>query len=194
MKTNNTSNNTKNSNGFEQFNANEEYIEYQKAMENLRKAQDKFLNKQRECMKRWHEENAKRYNAEMAKVMQKYNTTSFSQFYPNSAMPPHMNSPFSAAMPPASMTYCQTRESFYHYDIQNEKLFSICDAIMNHFAYKRVGEIGLAMLAEKVANIVDPAANLKINTVDPNKACFSITRRGPFGERVVRRTNTFTKE
>lgn len=197
MKNTNTSNNAKTNNSFEQFNANEEYIEYQKAMENLRKAQDKFLSKQRECMKRWHEENAKRYNAEMAKVMQKYNTTSFSQFYPNSAMPPHMSTPFSSAMAshmsmhPSMM--CQSRETFYHDDIENEKLFRIVDTIVNDPIQKRDGVVGLEMLAGKVANLIDPAANFKVNGIGVDKIYVSITRRGPFGERVVRRTISIEK-
>ena len=197
MKNTNTSNNTKNNNGFEQFNANAEYLEYQKAMKSLHEAQDKFLNKQREFMKRWHEENAKRYNAEMAKTMQKYNTTSFNQFYPNSAVPPYLSTPFSAAMPPHmsmhSSMMCQSRETFYHDDIENEKLFRIVDTIVNNPIQKRDGAVGLAMLAEKVANIADPTANLKVNGMGPDKAYVSITRRGPFGERVVRRTISIEK-
>lgn len=213
MKTNNTSNNTKNSNGFEQFNANEEYIEYQKAMENLRKAQDKFLSKQRECMKRWHEENAKRYNAEMAKVMQKYNT-SFNQFYPgqyNACMQgPRMNiplgapMPFSAAIPPQMSMHPHTcnpyiggtyyppgdievNDLFRHYDAKDEKLLNICNAIVNDPIHNRDGATGLAMLAAKVANIVDPTAEFKFVGVDDAGARFSIIRRGPFGERIKHR-------
>ena len=178
MKNTNTSNNAKTNNSFEQFNANEEYIEYQKAMENLRKAQDKFLSKQRECMKRWHEENAKRYNAEMA-------------------MPPHMSTPFSSAMAshmsmhPSMM--CQSRETFYHDDIENEKLFRIVDTIVNDPIQKRDGVVGLEMLAGKVANLIDPAANFKVNGIGVDKIYVSITRRGPFGERVVRRTISIEK-
>ena len=194
MKNTNTSNNAK-TNSFEEFNANNEYLEYQKAMKSLQEAQDKFLNKQREFMKRWHEENAKRYNAEMAKVMQKYNTSN--QFYPSSAVPPYLSTPFSAAMPPHMSMHpsmmCQSRETFYHDDIENEKLFRIVDTIMNDPIQKRDGVMGLAMLAEKVAKIADPAACLKVNGVGPDKAYVSIMRRGPFGERVVRRTISIEK-
>lgn len=192
----NTSNNTKNSNGFEQFNANEEYIEYQKAMENLRKAQDKFLNKQRECMKR--------YNAEMAKTMQQHNTP-FNQFHPGQCsmhmQGPRMSMPlaampFNSVMPPQmsmhpSMMYSQ---AFYHYDAEDEKLFRICNAIINNPVRNRDGAAGLAMLAAKVAGIADPTAETKFIGMGDNGAHFSITRRGPFGERVRCRTIYFLEK
>ena len=44
MKNINTSNNAKTNNSFEQFNANAEYLEYQKAMKSLQEAQDKFAH------------------------------------------------------------------------------------------------------------------------------------------------------
>lgn len=210
MKNTNTSNNAKTNNSFEQFNANEEYIEYQKAMENLRKAQDKFLNKQREFMKRWHEENAKRYNAEMAKVMQKYNT-SFNQYHPgqynmcmqgprmgiplsapmpfSSVMPPYMNMHPHMCNPYTGGTYYPPRDIevndlFRHYDAEDEKLFHICNTIVNDPIHNRDGVAGLAMLAAKVANIVNPTAEIKFAGMDDAGVRFSITRRGPFGERI----------